>query len=789
MLASREAAIAQMGLVRGIVREDTADKGSYTLVRLIREDSTVVKTTITDTMGAYRIYVNGSGTFHVRVDRTGYRSYYSPLIRIDSSDRARMVVLDTVALEKDITALASVEVVGRKKFIEHKFNKTVINVENSVFAQGNSLLELLPILPGVKADPSGGIQVRGKSNILFLIDGKGQMVPKDQVNELLRNINGATIEKIEITENPSARYDATVQAVINVITIKAKVKSDVHAAFGSQLYPARDEPGFSDNTINVGTNVNTKVGEVKLRANLDYRKNAAFEKNTEQIAFLREQPVLLRDQSSIKHTDNASLNLNLGLNYDVSTRQFLDVLVNSNHYFFSRNNNDTRIDLLQPKASAADSGILISGRNANKHFYTDAVNAKYVAGFGKKGQELAFYLDYNDFSFSRTGNYDNRVFYSEPPKQIDSSFSTDWDYDVRITSLKSDYTYPLNDKLFLDAGAKLSLVHNISNFRENKTANDFTYKETVSAAYVSVRNTSDKWKYELGFRVENTHSQGEVADLSGMVKRDYLNYFPTVTSQWTIDERNSISLSFRSTMVRPTYADFNPTRIVYLPYYSLTGDINLNPKITRTVELGYSFKDYTLTFSNIYSTNVRGSMPDSLSGAYNISNKIFSYSYINTAAAELDAPLKICRIWTSNNSISGYLISSGLPDGSSKHYWSFDLSTNHNLALSRTLNASFILTYSYYNEQGYDRYKPILNTMLSVQKTLGSRIILNLSANDLLGAARLQTFRDYGYLSMDSRVINNSRSFRLSVRYRFNSGTLFSSKDRRSKDTNNEIRF
>lgn len=50
-------------------------------------------------------------------------------------------------------------------------------------------------------------------------------------------------------------------------------------------------------------------------------------------------------------------------------------------------------------------------------------------------------------------------------------------------------------------------------FFNTTLSNRFNYKENVYAVYVNYNRMVKKFNFQLGFRVENTHSDGELSSL------------------------------------------------------------------------------------------------------------------------------------------------------------------------------------------------------------------------------------------------------------------------------------
>ena len=117
-------------------------------------------------------------------------------------------------------SLNTVSITAAKPLIEHKIDRTVMNVENSVLAAGNSAMDILERAPGVSVDKDDNISLKGKQGVTVMINDKLTYLTAAQLATLLRSTDGNTIQSIEIITNPSAKYDAAGNS--GIINIKLK---------------------------------------------------------------------------------------------------------------------------------------------------------------------------------------------------------------------------------------------------------------------------------------------------------------------------------------------------------------------------------------------------------------------------------------------------------------------------------------------------------------------------------------------------------------------------------------
>jgi ferric enterobactin receptor len=203
--------------ITGIVMNGKDEASSFTSIGLFRSaDSLLYKGTLTTEQGNYTFQNIPEGSYYLSVSTMGYRRSNSKPILISKDTQLN---LGMIILEREDFQLNEVSIVSKKPLIENLIDKTVLNIENSVLAAGNTALELLQKAPGVSVD-NKQISLRGKSNVMIMIDGKSTYLSQDEVSNLLASTQSSAIQSIEIITNPSSKYDAAGNA--GIINIKMK---------------------------------------------------------------------------------------------------------------------------------------------------------------------------------------------------------------------------------------------------------------------------------------------------------------------------------------------------------------------------------------------------------------------------------------------------------------------------------------------------------------------------------------------------------------------------------------
>jgi hypothetical protein len=148
------------GEISGKVLDEAQKSFPYASVTLLNaKDSTLIKGSMTADNGSFLINSVKEGNYLVAIFVVGYKKAFRGPFAITTSKRTYNT--GSVQLSIDAQQLKGVDIVKQKPLVERQIDKTVINVENSALAAGNTALEILQKSPGVTVDKDGLISLRG----------------------------------------------------------------------------------------------------------------------------------------------------------------------------------------------------------------------------------------------------------------------------------------------------------------------------------------------------------------------------------------------------------------------------------------------------------------------------------------------------------------------------------------------------------------------------------------------------------------------------------------------------
>jgi hypothetical protein len=577
--------------VSGSLVNDQGKPLDYASVSIIKAtDSTVVKGALSNDNGVYSFDKIPAGKYLVKATIVGYvKAVSKPFTVTESSTKVEVPVLN---MQPGNTTLKTVTVTATKPLIERKIDRTVMNVEGSVLAAGNTAMEILARAPGVTVDKDDNISLKGKQGVTVMINDKLTYLTAAQLATLLRSTDGNTIKSIEIITNPSAKYDAAGNSGIINIKLKKNTQSGTNGSITAGI--ARGWYWRDNSSLNL----NHKDGKLNMFGTFSHGDNKrghnlGIKRVTDSAGYKT-----YFDQQSSMPGSNHYNNYRLGADYDLTDKHIIGFVVSG--YSNSGNDANDTHTIIGKQYGVADSSLhtVSTIPQTYKNFALN-LNDKYK--IDTSGQEISVDLDYSKFRNFSDARYNTDYFLADgSPQRTSQILLNQTPSDITIYTGKVDYAKPLTKTIKLEVGAKFSSVKTDNDLRaqidssgvfinDKGRSNHFIYTEKIQAGYLNINKQFKKTSVQLGLRAENTQSNGNLMG-STPVKRSYLNLFPSAFINHTINDKNEVSFSYSRRIDRPGYDNLNPF-IYYLdPYTFSKGNAFLNPQYTQNFELNYTYK-------------------------------------------------------------------------------------------------------------------------------------------------------------------------------------------------------
>ena len=457
-----------------------------------------------------------------RISYVGYKTVY----RLCSQPKA-----GTIRMRPDNYVIQGVVVQGERPKVQLQGNSLVMNVEGTVMERLGTAEDVLSRVPTI-SKKGDSYEILGKGAPLIYLNNR----KLTNLNEL-RNIQSDNIKNVEVIQNPGARYDASVQAVIVIHTKRAQGEG-----LGVELTSwSCKNHGYINNER---VNMTYRKGGLELFANLF----GAYNKRWNSGGF--EQTVFADTLWSVtNHHESTARNPYLegraGFNYQLNDSNSLGGFY-QHTYDYVKTFDENADELLAnntPYDHLHNSGTRRE-RNAPKH----QANLYYA---GKLGQfSIDFNADYTAYkNVSRNSqqelsrNYENR------------DVNTETQTRGRMVAEKLIVSHPLW-KGQISIGEEYTNTRWRSSFENAEgyiLGSNNEQHESNMAPFVELRQQLGRFQLQAGLRYEHVSSEYFV---SGQRRddqcRSYDDFFPSVALSTSI-KKVQLSLSYAKRTNRPAY--------------------------------------------------------------------------------------------------------------------------------------------------------------------------------------------------------------------------------------------
>jgi outer membrane receptor protein involved in Fe transport len=580
--------------ISGMV-EDKDSKEVLPYVNVIlksSEDSTLVSGTVTDEEGIFMIKDVETGKYLLEVSFLGLNK---KTVQVQVGRLAEFLDMGVIQMEQAVNVLDEVVVAGVQQNVAGNLDKKTFVIEENISQAGGSVLQVMQNLPGIVVDQEGKVQLRGSERVMILLDGKQTALTGFGNQSGLDNIPASAIEKVEIINNPSARYDAQGMAgIINIVMKKEEEtglngKVGLIAGIGALGEKRQNFPDVSDQylwnpSINPSLSLNYRTEKLNYFFQGDalsfkrLNKNEFIQRTYEDGQVIQQQYLENRTQSSF------------------TVRTGVDWLIDDQNTF--------TISALYGREFHIDRGelpyfdVTTGERQRFWKFWEEELNtsinasATWVHMYKQPGRKLQVGLNY---AFQR----EDEIFYfnNTTPSAIGTD-TTALVADEHVTDFTLDYIRPLRHGR-IETGTKFRW-RNIPNemvfYPGTNSILDLDadgwakYDELIGAIYGNYIYERDNWEIEAGLRVEYARLDYEVIPNHRTYESDGYDYFqpfPNMRFSYALNEKNQFSLFFNRRVDRPDESDVRIFPKYDDPEILKTGNPTLRPQFTQSTELGY----------------------------------------------------------------------------------------------------------------------------------------------------------------------------------------------------------
>ena len=752
------------------------------------KENTFVVGTVTNEEGRFTLTKVPTGNYNIEFSYLGYKTASNSVFVGSLSE---FLDLKIIFLQPDLMALEEVVITSKQAEISNKMDKKTFSLNDNPSQQGGSVLQAMQNLPSITTT-DGKIQLRGNDKVTVLIDGKQTALTGFGNATGLDNIPASAIERIEIINNPSAKYDANGNAgVINIIYKKNK-KDGFNGKLGltsglgslwerkSNLPTIRPQYSFTPK-VNPSLSLNYRKNKVNVFFQGDYLYTETLNKNEFLNRFFDDGTII---NSQLKRNrDTHFTTIKSGIDYAIDDKNSLTIsglfgsekiIDNGDQPFFNADYSQ-RLRLWQFLEDELKTTVMAT--------------VNYQHKFNAPGRTLNAGLNY---TFHRE---DEKYFYDNFLPTFTGTDSFKLLSDEQVYDLNVDYIEPLKHGR-IETGLKLrnrtiptnmQFIPGAISVLDVNAGGWANYMELIPAVYGNYIFEDKKWEAEIGLRLEYVKIQYDVNPDHVVYSSSGYNYtqpFPNMRLAYKINESEKISIFYNRRVDRPNEVD-----IRIFPKYDdaeiiKVGNPSLRPQFTNSTEIGYKNSwtkgsIYTALyhrFANGTITRIATSVPPSTLIYATFQNADKSY---NTG---LEAVLsqEISKLYSLNinanvyrNQIDAFTVTSLYPSPSVysatlQETVSGNLKINNSFHFAKNVDAQLTAVYLAPDIIPQGKIESRFSIDLGIKKGIqNGKGELFLSATDLFNTMVIKKRIDGINFFYNSRDYNETQVIRLGYSYKF----------------------
>ena len=731
---------------KGTVIDENRQPVPYANIYLLHpSDSTIIDGGVSNEAGVF-VIPNNQPTVLVRISYVGYKTTF----RLCHNEQ-----VGAIQILPETLTIQGVEVKGERPKIQLQGNSLVMNVEGTVMERLGTAEDVFSRVPSIS-----------KKGDIFEILGKG--VPLIYLNnrkltnlQELKNIQSDNIKNVEVIQNPGARYDASVNAVIIIRTKRAAGEG-----LGVELTSwSRKGHGYANNER---INLTYRTGGLELFANLFGAYNKRWGSGEFEQTVYADTLWVINNRQKNK-VRNPFFEERFGFNYQI----------NDNHSFggFYQNTYDyvkTRSDY--------DDGLLADGKpydhlqnssvRRDKNTPNHQVNLYYT---GKVGQ---LSIDFNaDYTSRKQQSINQQQELST--EYEDRDVNTESQTRSKMFAEKLFVTHPLW-KGQIEIGEEYTNTRWRSRFdnQEGYISNSNNEQhESNFAPFMELRQRLGRFQLSAGLRYEHVESEYFANGLRHDEQcRTYNDFFPSLSVS-TSAKNLQLSFSYAKRTTRPSYWQLSSDVIYESRLNRQTGNPYLKPIKYHNLNAMAMWKWLYLAanFSHCVDPILyTASSLEEDSKVNFVTHKNYDHADWITVTLGAQKNVKLGQAtWTPQYNVSlmkPWFKSTFLDEEKSFNHPMLVLQLGNIVTLPHDwlLQADFNMhTHGYQQNAWFDCTNAILS--LSVSKDFfNHRLNIKLTGNDLFNGG-INRFTLYSNrLMIHKEEDNDSRCVQLSLRYRFN---------------------
>lgn len=758
---------------------------------------------ITDAGGNFNVTGLKDGKYTLSLTFMGYKDVTR---QFEITPAKREVQFKLLYMAEDAKQLNEVTVTGQRATMKLEVDRKSFDVGQLISNAGQAASDVLDNIPSIEVDNDGNVSLRGNSSVEVWINGKASGLTSDNRAQILQQLPAESIDRVEVIDNPSAKFSAEGSAgIINIV-----LKKDRKAGYYGSVQAGGDTRGGANTSFNV--NYNSRLIDSYLNIGYRHRANTGHMESQQTSNAYKQTYDSDSKQRGNNFFTRAGVTLHATTKDDFSLSGML-MHGGGNSYSYTpyiytavaNDLNNYQLDRLNRSRTGMD---MRYGEFNYRHSFNDKHFIDFTADLSSwKMNGDNWYQD----STVVVGIDDVTYSYQYRPQYINNHRKElKLEYENQVTkNFKIEAGY--NGNFSRENTPQESYMDNTSfdgtNASEDKLFfNRFIYKQDLHAFYTTLSYKFGALSLMGGLRGEywrvNTESytweQEHDASLREQpFKKDYFQLFPSVFMSWQMTETQQLQLNYTRRLRRPWGGQLNSFRDTRDATTVSFGNPYLTPEFSNSFSLNYlkQWNDHSLLVSAYYRPTTDVIQRISYK---NKEDGLFYQTSMNVAKSvstglEMTVKNKLWRILDLTTSANAYYYR--------LNGFSYDIdgqtvtgNSDHNFTWNARMTASLMLPYDISIQttgrytarqvitQGYRKANYSID--FGARKNFFNKLFtLSVNCRDLLDSRRFETFTSGP--NFTRHQINRRGGRRVSMTLTWNFGNM-KQKKRPNKSHNSE---
>ena len=661
--------------------------------------------------------------------------------------------IGTIPLLPETYMVKGVEVKGEIPQYKPTSGGMTVDIQHSILHDIGSANDLLAMLPMVQQGSDGKFNVLAKGEPEIYINNKKVRDPNE-----LKQLKSVDIKSVDVITSPGAKYNAEVNAVIRIKTLKTQGEG-LSLMVTSDTWKNNKWNNYDDLTLKYRT------GGLEVSANVALDNgHYSNDQNLEQELHIKKDFFNAHADLPVR-SSWTELQYKGGLSYDFNTDHSVGLSFSSQKIFHNRFKCDMTQNYHKNGAFYGDVLLKTDIDELDKPVWE--LNTYYVGKVGKLD------IDLNATMLQRkTESHLNQLEFS---KELgDRTITTLNNDDRKMMAGKLVLTYPVW-KGSLSGGTEAtstkSYGRNVN--QENiipETDNEM--KEKNIAGFAEYELQLGQWRLNAGLRFEHVKADYYAfGEWQQEPSRTYNDWFPNLSGAWQKDKW-SAQLNYSKRITRPPYRMLESMIVYDSRMFYEGGNPLLRPSVRQSIDLNltYSWLTFVAGFTR------ENDLFTHIGRVYDEEKEIAIFQPVNfdhqdRVYATLVASPKF-GFWQPNLTLHYYqqmfdAEAYGAPKKLDKPEFSFDL--KNWFVINPTMKALVHANYSGSNHWAFMYRGSNFTVNARLQKSFfNERLSCTLYANDIFRTSKTKMTTYYAIGLTDQDVYTYTQCVGLTLSYNFN---------------------